>query len=90
MSTGSSAQEFYEWLVRRHFVYAVSRADVCVDTVDPEAFERLIHYQKGFVNQNKMKQVHVPMKKANSLGLILIGYGLNWNAVLNRERLSVL
>lgn len=56
MSTGSSAQEFYEWLVRRQFIYAVSRADVCVDTVDPEAFERLIHYQKGFVNQHKMKQ----------------------------------
>lgn len=55
-STGQSAHEVYLWLRGNFPEYGVSRADVCIDTTAPGAFERLWKFQRGFHISHNISQ----------------------------------
>lgn len=57
IATGQTAHDVYLWLKGKYFPgYSVSRADVCLDTREPDVFDYLVSEQVSFANNRRIKQ----------------------------------
>lgn len=56
ISKGSSAHEVYLWLLKLRCAYAVSRVDVCMDTVEAGMFDHLSKFQISYANAYRLSK----------------------------------